>query len=110
MRVVKVRLGSRSYEIRIGQGMLEEAGLLLEGLGFKDRAVIITHPNLKKLYGDTLQESLNSRGFKTTVLEVPEGEEQKSLDTAGRLYAELTDVFAERTTPILALGGGVIGD
>lgn len=110
MKTVKVRLGSRSYEIRIGQGMLEEAGLLLEDLGFSGRAVIVTHPNLKKLYGGLLQDSLASRGFKTTVLEVPEGEEQKSLDTAGRLYEELTDAFAERTTPILALGGGVIGD
>jgi 3-dehydroquinate synthase len=41
---------------------------------------------------------------------VPDGEEQKSLETAGRLYNELTDFYAERTTPLLALGGGVIGD
>jgi 3-dehydroquinate synthase len=41
---------------------------------------------------------------------VPDGEEYKSLDTAGRMFQELTECFAERNTPILALGGGVIGD
>jgi 3-dehydroquinate synthase len=110
MKKVRVSLGERSYAVHIGPGMLDEAGLLLQDLGFSDRAVIVTHPNLKKLYGGMLEESLASRGFRVTVLEVPEGEEQKSLETAGRLYRELTDAFAERTTPILALGGGVIGD
>ena len=110
MKKVRVRLGGRSYTIHIGPGLLEEAGLLLQDLGFSDRAVIVTNPNLRKLYGNTLKQSLVSRGFKVAILEVPEGEEQKSLETAGRLYQELTDCFAERTTPVLALGGGVIGD
>ncbi|MDO8578602.1 MAG: 3-dehydroquinate synthase [Dehalococcoidales bacterium] len=110
MKKVRVRLGNRSYSVHIGQGMLDEAGLLLQDLGFSGRAVIVTHPNLRKLYGGILEESLASRSFKVSVLEVPEGEEQKSLETAGRLYEELTDAFTERTTPILALGGGVIGD
>ncbi|GAF81037.1 unnamed protein product, partial [marine sediment metagenome] len=72
--------------------------------------VIITDSTVKSLYGDTLRKSLVSDGFKVTILEVPEGEEQKSLETAGSLYHELSNVHAERTTPILALGGGVIGD
>ena len=110
MRKIKVRLGSRSYSIHIGQGMLEEAGLLLQDAGFSGRAVVITHPNLNQLYGDVLSGSLASRGFGVNVIEVPEGEEQKSLVTAGRIYEELTNGFAERSTPVLALGGGVIGD
>jgi 3-dehydroquinate synthase len=55
-------------------------------------------------------KSLKDSDFKVTFIEVPEGEEQKSLETAGRLYHKLTRSFAERTTPVLALGGGVIGD
>ena len=110
MKKVRVGLGSRSYTIHIGPGLLEEAGLLLQDFGCSGRAVIVTHPSLRKLYGNTLKQSLVSRGFKVTTLEVPEGEEQKSLETAGRLYQELTDCFAERTTPVIALGGGVIGD
>jgi 3-dehydroquinate synthase len=65
---------------------------------------------VKNLYGISLRQSLTGNGIKTALLEVPQGEEYKSLDTAGRLYHELTEFGAERLTPVLALGGGVIGD
>jgi 3-dehydroquinate synthase len=110
MKSIRVRLGSSSYNIRIGTGLLTQVGPMLKEMGFADKAVIITDPTVKKLYGRKLKQSLTSSGFKVVLLEVPEGEEQKSLETAGRLYQELTDFYAERTTPILALGGGVIGD
>jgi 3-dehydroquinate synthase len=110
MKSIRVRLGHNSYDIRIGAGLLTQVGPMLEEMGFTDKAVIITDPTVKKLYGRKLKQSLTSSGFKVVLLEVPEGEEQKSLETAGRLYHELTDFYAERTTPILALGGGVIGD
>ena len=107
MRKIKVKLG---YEIRVGSGLLTQTGHWLAENGFSGRVVIIADPTVQGLYGDTLSQSLASGGFSVTVLLVPEGEEQKSLETAGRLYHELTGSYAERTTPILALGGGVIGD
>ncbi|MBI2836328.1 MAG: 3-dehydroquinate synthase [Chloroflexi bacterium] len=110
MKTVTVRLGRRSYTIHISPGLLGEAGRILGELGLKGKAVVITDPVLKRLYGKTLLHSLESSGFDVTLLEVPAGEEQKSLETAMRLYEQLTDCFAERTTPVLALGGGVIGD
>ena len=54
--------------------------------------------------------SLIEAGYKTTILEVPDGEEYKSLESAGKLYQQLAEFGAERSTVILALGGGVIGD
>lgn len=110
MRRVRVKLGSNSYEIQIGSGLLAQTGQQLKGIGFGDKLVIVTNPTVKGLYGDILKQSLTSQGFKVNIFEVPEGEEQKSLETAGRLYDELSHFYAERTTPILALGGGVIGD
>lgn len=110
MKKVRVRLGSNSYDILIGQGLLMQTGAKLKEIGFSDKLVIIADPTVKNLYGNTLKQSLASSGFKVFLLEVPKGEEQKSLETAGRLYHELTDLYAERTTPIIALGGGVIGD
>ena len=110
MKKIKVELGSNSYEIRIGAGLLARTGLWLKEKGFSGKAVIITDTTVKGLYGDALSQSLSRDGFNVTTLEVPPGEEQKSLETAGRLYHELTSSYAERTTPILALGGGVIGD
>ncbi len=110
MRKVKVELGANSYEIYVGSGLLAQTGRWLRENGLSGRLVIITDPRAKKLYGNALNQSLTKDGFSVTTLLVPEGEEQKSLETAGRLYHELTNCYAERTTPILALGGGVIGD
>ena len=110
MKRVKVSLGSDSYHIHIGSGILGQAGQQLKEEGFSDSLVIITNPVVEGLYGDALKQNLTRDGFRVTVLQVPDGEEQKSLETAGRLYHELTECYAERTTPILALGGGVIGD
>ena len=110
MKKVKVELGSNSYEIRIGADLLARTGLWLKEMGGVGKAVIITDTTVRGFYGDTLSQSLTNAGFKVATLEVPAGEEQKSLETAGRLYHELTSSYAERTTPIIALGGGVIGD
>ncbi len=110
MKKVKVGLGSNSYEIHIGSGVLAHSGRQLKENGFSGKLIIITNPIVKRLYGDGLKQELIGQGFKVTIMPVPDGEEQKSLETAGRLYYELSKFYAERTTPILALGGGVIGD
>ena len=110
MRKVKVALGGKSYQVYIGPGLLAQTGRWLSENGFSGKLVIITDPTVNKLYGDVLNQGLTKDGFNVNTLLVPEGEEQKSLETAGRLYHELTNCYAERTTPILALGGGVIGD
>ena len=110
MRKIEVKLENRSYEILIGSGLLRQAGNWLKEIGPSDKLAIITNPVVQRLYGNILKEGLLGDGFKVTVLLVADGEEQKSLDVAGRLYAELTSAYTERATPILALGGGVIGD
>ena len=110
MRRIRVELASRSYDILIGSGLLKQAGQWLKEIGFSDKLVIITNPVVEGLYGNSLKESLLGDGFRVAVLPVADGEEQKSLETAGRLYTELTGFYAERATPIIALGGGVIGD
>jgi len=110
LRIVKVKLGNRGYEIRIGTDLLAHVGAWLREKATGDKAVIVTNPIVDKLHGDALKRSLDKNGFKPAVLLVPEGEEHKSLDTAAGLYAGMQRVQAERSTPVLALGGGVIGD
>jgi 3-dehydroquinate synthase len=110
MRKVKVALGIKSYQVYIGSGLLAQAGRWLSENGFSGKLVIITDTTVNKLYGEALSQRLTGDDFSVSTLLVPEGEEQKSLETAGKLYHELVSSNAERTTPILALGGGVIGD
>lgn len=110
MKKVRVKLGNRSYVIHIGSGLLMQTGHRLKESGFADKLVIVTTPTVKRLYGDALKQHLTGEGFRTIILPVPEGEEYKSLETAGKLYNELNNFHAERVTPLIALGGGVIGD
>jgi 3-dehydroquinate synthase len=110
MKKIDVKTGQNSYSIIIGVGVLAQTGVKLKELGLKDKAVIITNPTVNKLYGTAVNRSLVDAGFKTTALEVPDGEGFKTLESAGKLYEQLAACGAERSTAILALGGGVIGD
>lgn len=110
MKKIQVALANNSYEIRIGSNLLGQIGRQMRERGLVGKAVIITSPTVKALYGEQLRSSLQDTGFDPETLEVPDGEEYKSLDEAGRLYTRLSEIQAERNTPVVALGGGVIGD
>jgi len=110
MKTVTVTLGNRSYNIYVGTGLLKQAGRLLKDAGLSGKAIIITDSKVCGLYGEQLRQILESADFDAGLIDVPEGEQHKSIETAGKLYQELVKLRAERTTPILALGGGVIGD
>ena len=110
MRTVSVKLEHTSYDIKVGPGLLNRTGDWLRELGFEGRLAVITDSAVRRLHGDALEQSLSAAGFTVAMLAGPESEAEKTLETAARLYQELTDFHAERATPILAMGGGVIGD
>jgi 3-dehydroquinate synthase len=110
MQTIRVNLKENSYQIHIGFGLISEFGQRLRQVVAGDKLVIVTNPVIEDLYRTVIKQNLNNCGFEVTILKVPEGEEQKSLQNASALYGELSNCHAERTTPILALGGGVIGD
>lgn len=110
MKTIEVRLGSSSYLIYVGSGLLKQSGKMLREHGFTGKLAMITNDIVYDLLGGNLEKELSGAGFKPMVFPVPDGERYKSLTTAGKLYQKLTQSFAERTTPIVALGGGVIGD
>jgi len=110
MKKIELKLDSSSYSVIIGSGLLEQAGRYLRESGYSNKVAVITDNRVRNRYSRVLRHSLLSRGLQVSVLSVPAGEEQKSLETAGVLYNRLSEVKAERTTPIVALGGGVIGD
>ncbi|PPD58244.1 3-dehydroquinate synthase [Dehalogenimonas etheniformans] len=107
---ITIDLGDRSYPIHIGAGMLGHLPELLTRAGFTGRLMLVTNPVIAELYGNRLLGMLRTAGFDPELILVPEGEAYKSLVTAGHLYEGLSKKHAERGTPIIALGGGVIGD
>jgi len=110
MKTLTVKLAQSEYEIKIGANLLGQAAREISALGFREKCAIITSPGLERLFGASLLSHLKSAGYEAGLIAVPEGEQQKSLEWAGRLYDRLCELRAERQTPVLALGGGVIGD
>jgi 3-dehydroquinate synthase len=105
---VRVGLGDRSYDIWIGPGLLPRLGELAAEAVPAGRLFVVAHPRLERLHGAALLASLEPR--LGGVLHVPAGERFKTLHRAERLYDELLALGADRTSVIVAFGGGVIGD
>lgn len=100
----------KKYEICIEKGILDNLGEHLSKAIENKRVIIITNPLVNSLYGAKLLSALKKDGFNSDLIEVPDGEKYKSLSTAKYLYDELLKRKANRTTTLIALGGGVIGD
>ncbi len=110
MEKINVNLGTRSYVIRIGSGLLDRIGGQLQESVLGSRIAVITNSVVRPLYGEQIQDILEASGFRVRVVEIADGEIHKTLATAERLYDELIDFRMDRTSAIVALGGGVIGD
>ncbi len=110
MRTVQVSLGERSYAIRIGIDTLDQAGAAIAECTAARRAIVVTVPEVGRRYGARLERSLRSSGIKSRRIVVADGERSKSLRVLGRLYEGLLDFDADRSTAVIALGGGVVGD
>ncbi len=109
MHIVNVGLGDRSYDIEIG-GSLDQTGSHLQDLGLGRKMAVVTNPTVKKLYGQRLVDSLKAAGFLVMSIEIPDGEQFKNLDWANAVYTALLINSFDRKSPLVALGGGVIGD
>ena len=109
MKTLEVKLGDRSYPIQIGQGLLAQAELILPYLKRKQVAVV-TNTTVAPLYLERLSEPLRSRGVDVISIILPDGEAYKNSATLNLIYDALLQHRAERSTTLIALGGGVIGD
>ncbi|MEN8613745.1 3-dehydroquinate synthase [Dehalogenimonas sp. THU2] len=107
---INVNLGERGYPVYMGEGLLGKLPEMLEHHGLGRRFVVITNRTVARLYGAGLVEALKTADRDVEMIAIPDGEAYKSLTVAGKLYESLSRRRVERNTPILALGGGVIGD
>ncbi|MBI3810806.1 MAG: 3-dehydroquinate synthase [Nitrospirae bacterium] len=107
---IRVDLGDRSYSIEIGSGILSQIGERMAALGIKGRVAVITNPRVGRLYGSVVARSLRKAGFDHITVTLPDGERFKNLKSVSRVYDELVRKSFERSSTVLALGGGVIGD
>lgn len=107
---VRVALAERSYDIAIGYETLPSCLTQLQAFSGADKVMIISDGNVYSLYGDKLEEMLQVAGYEPVHFVVSPGEDSKSWEQAGRILEDMLHKNLERKTPVLALGGGVVGD
>ena len=108
-RIVPVALGARAYDVRIAPGLIDEAAVWLGPLT-RDRPLAIVTDSNVIAHLDRLRAGLSDAGIASEVVVLPPGEGTKSWSAAEALIDRLLDLGVERSDPVVALGGGVIGD
>lgn len=111
-KTITVELGPRSYDVRIGPGMLSHIGAAVADLGNVSQAVVISDSTVAALYGQLVIDSISSAGIPVTLIDFSAGEANKSLATFSQLMDSLFAIAPaiDRNSVVVALGGGVTGD
>ena len=107
---VGVDLGERSYRIVIRPGALGEVGPLMSRAISGRRVAVVGNPRVLHLYGGGARESLAACDMEAVEMSVPAGERQKTLRRLEMLLQEMLAAGLDRSSGVIALGGGVIGD
>lgn len=108
--IVHVQLGSRSYDIAIGAGNLRDVVKLCDTERDDAHAVIVTDDNVDSLYAEPIAEALVEAGAEVDILSVEAGEQAKAPEVAAELWDHMLDHGTDRTSVVVAVGGGVVGD
>ena len=106
---LKVDLGSRSYPIHIGPGILGDAALYEPHVSGRQVAVV-TNDVVARLHVERVEEALERAGARTIRVVLPDGEANKDWIHLDRIFAGLLEARADRRTVLVAVGGGVVGD
>ncbi|MDX1803547.1 MAG: 3-dehydroquinate synthase [Alcanivorax sp.] len=106
MRTLQVALGERSYDIHIGAGLLASYPLADQVKG--SQVLVVSNETVAPLYLDAITRQFSHLQCDTLVL--PDGERHKTLETLERIFDTLLAAGHTRTTTLIALGGGVVGD
>lgn len=108
--VVEVALGARSYEVRIGPGLIARAGAEIAPLLRRRKAAIVTDETVAARHLPALVASLEAEGIACAALSVPPGEGSKGWEQFARVSEWLLEQKIERRDIVIAFGGGVVGD
>ena len=106
-KILNVELGDKSYPIYIGIDLLSMKSLFVDQIQGR-QVMIVTNKTIAPLYLDKLTSILD--GFNVQSVILPDGEEFKKLETLNKVFDALLEAKFDRTSTLIALGGGVIGD
>ena len=98
------------YPIYLGRDILVKTGHYLAELGYHGRCAVVTNETVGRYHAEVVLDGLRQADFEPVRLNLPDGEQFKTLATVDNLYSELIKAKLDRRSPIIALGGGVLGD
>jgi len=107
---VLVPLTRSPYRVVVGSGLLAESGRILTKVLTPRRCALVTDTNVAPLYAAIVQKSLEDSGFQPVLITIPAGEASKSLSQTEKICDAMIAAGLDRSSLLVALGGGVIGD
>ena len=110
LETVRVELGSRAYDILVGQGALSELGARLSALVKRPRAYVLTDETVMHNHKARLEGAVAKAGITLNWMALPPGEQTKTFAQLGNVLDWLLAGGADRGDILIAFGGGVIGD
>ncbi|MBH10813.1 MAG: 3-dehydroquinate synthase [Candidatus Marinimicrobia bacterium] len=110
MKTIQVELGLRSYQVHVKSGLIEKIPVLLSKNNHGQKWVIISQHGLLELFGFELISVLRRQHFNIDYVTLPMGEAAKSIKEFSSIISQLSELGCDRSTTVLALGGGVVGD
>ena len=110
MPTVSLSLGKRSYDVHVRNGAVDEVGFFTSRARLEGRAALITDTVVYPLYGDRVKRSLELEGYSVSVHVFEAGEQSKNLSQVESIVNEMVRAGHDRSSFVVALGGGVVGD
>lgn len=107
---VPVDLGERSYRVELGRDWLETIGRRIGDELGAERIALVTVPTVARRYGPMLTRGLRAKGVRVGRIVVPDGDATKNLGQLAKLYDHFLEQGLDRTSAVVTLGGGVVGD
>jgi 3-dehydroquinate synthase len=107
---IPVELPTSRYSVVIQPQGLQHLGEKCRQLELSEKIIVVSNPVIFEHYGNTVVDSLTANGFKVSTCILPAGEQYKNFDSLQKIYDAAIDQRLERSSTLLALGGGVIGD
>jgi len=108
-QIVPVELGDKSYDISVGHGLRDDLSEILAPWNIGQQWLVITQQAIFDLYQPVI-EQLKSSGYKVDTIIVPADESAKNIRHAEEVWTQMVDLGCDRSSIVLALGGGVVGD
>jgi 3-dehydroquinate synthase len=108
--VVTVELPQRSYEVAVVSGGLDHLGNWMQPLKLGKKVLLVSNPSIFRSYGERAIASLQQAGFEVVQHTIAAGERYKTLASIQKIYDTALENRLERSSTIVALGGGVVGD